>query len=371
MFSENGKISGRQINRMLILDLFAVSCMVLPRLLPGICGRQGLFAVAAGAGAALLAALLYTKTAECYDDNFFAFAKRQTSTVPAAAFALFFMIKFLLSAVFILKMFSEIINRTFLTEMPEKVIAALMILTALYSVLKGIETRGRLGELLFWVVLIPIVIVVILSAAQIVPDRIFPMTADHTGEILNGALLTAAVFGIFEFLLFAMPYVRGRQRAFHFWAWAAAVAAALTVLIYVACIGVFSVEGAEAEHWPTVILMQVIRFPGYFLSRQDGLMLAFWMGSVFMLLSGYIFYTDELTKQLFPKKYFKGTMILWLVLVYGLFWLIKDYGKFEAVYWRAMIFAGMPGSLLISAGLLFSYHVKGGKGGGEHVAQKI
>ena len=47
MFSENGKISGRQMNRLLILDLFAVSCMVLPRLLPDICGRQGFFAVAA------------------------------------------------------------------------------------------------------------------------------------------------------------------------------------------------------------------------------------------------------------------------------------------------------------------------------------
>ena len=146
---------------------------------------------------------------------------------------------------------------------------------------------------------------------------------------------------------------------------AAAAAAALTIFIYVACIGVLSVEGAGAEHWPTVILMQVIRFPGYFLSRQDGLMLAFWMGSVFILLSGYIFYTDELTKQLFPKKYFKGTMILWLILVYGLFWLIQDYGRFEAVYWRLMTFAGMPVSLLISAWLLISCKFKRGKEGGR------
>lgn len=365
MFSENGKISGRQMNRLLILDLFAVSCMVLPRLLPDICGRQGFFAVAAGAGAAILSALLYTKTARCYTDNFFAFARRQTAAIPAVIFALFFMIKFLLSAVFVLKMFSEIINRTFLTEMHEKVIAALMILTALYSVSKGIETRGRLGELLFWAVLIPIIVVVILSAAQIVPDRIFPMTADDAGEIFDGTLLTAAIFSVFEFLLFSMPYVRGSRPVFHFCAWAAAAAAALTIFIYVACIGVLSVEGAGAEHWPTVILMQVIRFPGYFLSRQDGLMLAFWMGSVFILLSGYIFYTDELTKQLFPKKYFKGTMILWLILVYGLFWLIQDYGRFEAVYWRLMTFAGMPVSLLISAWLLISCKFKRGKEGGR------
>ena len=90
MFSENGKISGRQMNRLLILDLFAVSCMVLPRLLPDICGRQGFFAVAAGAGAAILSALLYTKTARCYTDNFFAFARRQTAAVPAVIFYIIF-----------------------------------------------------------------------------------------------------------------------------------------------------------------------------------------------------------------------------------------------------------------------------------------
>lgn len=117
-------------------------------------------------------------------------------------------------------------------------------------------------------------------------------------------------------------------------------AALCVIFIYIACIGVFSANGAAAEYWPSVTLMQVIRLPGRFISRQDGLVLAVWMGAIFILLSGYIFYTDELTKQLFPKKYFKGTMIGWLILVYGLFWAIKDYGAFEKFYWQTMAFWG-------------------------------
>ena len=123
--------------------------------------------------------------------------------------------------------------------------------------------------------LIPIIVVVILSAAQIVPDRIFPMTADDAGEIFDGTLLTAAVFSVFEFLLFSMPYVRGSRPVFHFCAWAAAAAAALTIFIYVACIGVLSVEGAGAETLADSDSYAGYPLSGYFLSRQDGLMLAF------------------------------------------------------------------------------------------------
>lgn len=366
MFSENEKISGRQLNRLLILDLFAVSSMALPRLLPRLCGGQGFFAIFLGTAAALGAAAVFMKTADCYGDNFYSFSKRQAGSVLSVVFVLFYMLKFLLSAVFILKLFSEVINRTFLTEMPEKVIAALMILTALYSVSKGIETRGRMSEILMWIVLLPIVFIVILSAFEIKGDRIFPMTIENGGEIWAGAALAAAVFSIFEFLLFAVPYVRNKKHTYHFASWAVVAASVLTLLIYIACIGNFSAEGAAAEHWPTVILMQVIRFPGYFISRQDGLMLAFWTCSIFVLLGGYIFYTDELTKQLFPKKYFKGTMLLWLILVYSIFWLVKDYGAFERFYWKVMILAGAPVSVLIPAGLLICDRLRR-KGGRKHV----
>lgn len=360
MFSENNQISGRQLNRMLVLDLFAASSMILPRLLPRICGRQGVYAILAAAVFMLAGAAVYMRTAFCCEDNFYNFAKRQTGSVPAALMVLFFMVKFLLSAVFILKMFSEVIGRTFLTQMPERVIAALIILTALYNVSRGMETRGRLSELLMWIVLVPIMFIVFLAAFEIKGSRIFPMEISRPGEIASAGLLCAAVFNVFEFLLFAVPYVRHEcfKRTYKYAAGAVVTAALCVIFIYIACIGVFSANGAAAEYWPSVTLMQVIRLPGRFISRQDGLVLAVWMGAIFILLSGYIFYTDELTKQLFPKKYFKGTMIGWLILVYGLFWAIKDYGAFEKFYWQTMAFWGMPISLLIAFWLLAGQRYK-------------
>lgn len=399
---------------MLLLDLFAAASMVLPRLLPRVCAGQGVFSIAAAAVFAIAASALYVKTARCYDDSLYEFSKRQAGRAVAAAVALFFIVKFLLSAVFILKMFSEVISRTFLTEMPERLIGALFVLTALYSAGKGIETRGRLCEILCWGVIVPVMAIVVLSAFEIHGDRVFPMMVTSTKEIFSGGFLCAAVFSVPEFLLFAMPYVQqqyggghtvsackdstctksmgikrmgtesastentcisstgtestgtestgsestgsggmgtGGGEAVRAVARAVVLAAVCTVLIYVACIGVFSVSGAAAEQWPSVTLMQVVRLPGRFISRQDGLMLAVWTGSMIVLLGGYIFYTDMLTKQLFPKKHFKGTMLLWPVLVYVLFSLIDDYAAFERFYWTVTAYAGLPVSILIAAGL--------------------
>lgn len=376
MFAQNGNISGRQLHRLFVLDLFAASSMILPRLLPRVCGRQGFYAIGAAALFTLLISAVYIKAAIGCGSDLYSSASHHGGRPLGFCIMLFFMTKFLLSAAFILKMFSEVISRTFLTEMPERLIAALMLLTALYGASKGMETRGRLGEILMWFVLVPVMLIVFLAAFQMRGSRIFPMEITNVREIFSGSFLCAAVFSVCEFLLFAAPYVRCESRPkaaaagmktsgqenlspnVHFWelykfAAKAIMAAFLcTAAIYVVCIGIFSADGAAAEQWPSVTLMQVIRLPGRFISRQDGLMLAVWMGSIFVLLGSYIFYTGKMARQLFQKKHFKGMMLLWLVLVYALFWVIDDYGRFEQFYWKIMAFLGLPVSVLIAVWLL-------------------
>ena len=59
-----------------------------------------------------------------------------------------------------------------------------------------------------WIVLVPIMFIVFLAAFEIKGSRIFPMEISRPGEVASAGLLCAAVFNVFEFLLFAVPYVR-------------------------------------------------------------------------------------------------------------------------------------------------------------------
>jgi len=122
MFSENQKISGRQFNRMMALDLFAGAVMLLPKFLVRTCGGQGIYAVAAGTAAVLVYGGLLYYVSTRYSDSFFEFTKRTLGKGAAWVILIYFIIRFLFAAVYLLKMFSQVINRTFLTEMPENLL---------------------------------------------------------------------------------------------------------------------------------------------------------------------------------------------------------------------------------------------------------
>lgn len=364
MFSENQKISGRQLNRMMALDIFAGAFMLLPKFLLHTSGIQGIYALILGTVAAVAYGGLLYYTASRYTDNFYQFMCRTWGKGLSWVVMIYFMLRFLLSAVYLLEMFSQVINRTFLTEMPERVIAALMIIVALYGVSRGIEARGRLCSILLWIVTVPIFIIVLLSLTEIKVSRIFPMEMTYGQEIVNGSLAAVTVFGVIEFVLFAAPYVRHRKKGFHFLVKAIIFGAITAGAVYLACIGVMTLAGAGSEQWPSVILMQIIRLPGRFMSRQDGVMLTFWIAAAFAAISGYIFYADEMVHQLFSGRYFKGVLVLWLLLVYGAVWFIEDYRLFEQFYYKAVLWGGLIPTVIVLLVLLAISKIRGNTASG-------
>ena len=133
-----------------------------------------------------------------------------------------------------------------------------MLLICIYSVFKGLETRARLGEMLVYVVIVPIVLIIFLSIPQIHPERLWPVrlltreqavqeTADAAGVVglIWAAVITFAMFSVVEWLLFLRPHVKQRQKALRGMIGGIAWPVVLNLLLLVVCIGVFSVAGNE------------------------------------------------------------------------------------------------------------------------------
>lgn len=148
--------------------------------------------------------------------------------------------------------------------------------------------------------------------------------SDFTGGT-NGFLASAAVvfslYSVVEWLLFLRPNVR-KMEASKRGAWMSIVwPTVLCLFVTIVCIGIFSVEAMNEERWPTVTLMQIVRFPGGFLSRQDGLMLAFWMIGMFILTSGHLNYGMISLKSVVTKMEDHRWMLLIPAgLVFTAFW---------------------------------------------------
>lgn len=362
MFSKNNQISKLQMKRLLILDLFATTVLIVPGLAAGTSGKAGIISVILGGIMSLLYAAYIVRISQMYPDNYFGFMKRCVGKFLAWIFMLVYAFKFLISMIYGLALFTEVIRMAFLSDISKYVLAAAMLIIAGYGAEKGIEARGRTGEIMFYVVILPILIIILLSVSEIRMENLLPIFTSSGNDVFYGSYLIFSTFSVLELLLFISPFVKGRRHIYRSVTGAIICVGAILVLLFVATVGIFTVNGVAGEQWPTVILTQVVSLPGGFLSRQDGLMLAFWMGSVFILLSGYLFYLGEITTHLIKVKKRKWIMICWIIIIFAVFCLFQDFNAFSDIYRQYLIYVGVPSGIILP-GLFGLIHII--KGGGK------
>lgn len=349
MFSKNNEISKLQMKRLLILDLFATTVLIVPGLAAGAAGKAGIISIVLGCVISLLYALYLLKISQMYPDNYFGFMRRCVGKFLAWIFMLVYAVKFLISLTYVLALFTEVIRMTFLSDMSRYVLAAVMLITVGYGAAKGIEARGRIGEIMFYIVVLPILIIILLSVSEIRMENLLPIFASDGNEVFYGSYLIFSAFSVLELLLFISPFVKGRKHIYKSVTGAIMCVGAILILLFVACVGIFTVNGVAAEQWPAVVLMQVVSLPGGFLSRQDGLMLAFWMGSVFILLSGYLFYLGEITTHLVRTQKRNWIIILWSLIIFAIFCVVRDFNAFSDIYRQYLIWVGIPSGIILPA----------------------
>lgn len=358
MFSQNHIVSVRQMKRLLVLDLFAGTSLVLPMVVGRLCGSSGIFALLIGGCASGIFALFLLNTVKGCPDGYPGYCQEILGRWPGHVLMGIYALRYFLTAAMLLAVFAQIVNHTFLTDIPRAILGTGMLLLCIYCVFKGLETRARLGEMLMYFVIVPIVIIILLAIPQIHVDHLWPiefLNAAQTGKHTQGpgglrgflwaSAITFALFSFVEWLLFLRPSVKKMEKACRGALSGILWPVLLNILILEVCIGIFSVEGMNNEQWPTVVLMQIVRFPGGFLSRQDGLMLAFWILGMFMLIGGNIHYGMESFRSLNKKLCKPWTVVFPGIFVLACFFMIylQDAAR---IFIQYMLFVYMPLAVL-------------------------
>lgn len=292
MFSNNGKISSRQAVRLLIMDLFTGACLFLPMALPRISGRGGLLALLLGLGITWLDGLLISK---CLVQCQHSFIPELGDGLGGRILRWLYGLRCFVSYVFLLSLFTRVLNETFLYTMPKWMITGGMILVLIYGGIKGLEVRARLSELLFYLILIPIILIGLFSLPEAQWSRLWTLSDVTISGVLLGALITWVLMAPIEWMLYIAPE-NPKASPVTVFKQAVVIGGGLILIIYLLCVAVLDVPGMADEAWPTVILMQIVKIPGGFLSRQDGLMLSFWIFAMFISLSGALGHAAELLK---------------------------------------------------------------------------
>ena len=313
MFAENRKISLRQLQVLLLLDAFGTAVLFLPAELAQIGGRSCW--IDAGIGGLVFVSLSFLlarvggKIPEGTAVEGFRFCFGPLLGTAASVGLMGYL---LFCGMAELRIFSEIVCRNMLPNTPVWVISLVILAVAGLLAVYGTECRGRAGEILFFVVIIPLIIVLLAVAVSSEYGRVLPLELPTFADIRGGIVGMGAVFQGLVFLYFIFPALRKPTIAGGEVMKSTLVATVVVVVIVFLCLAVYGESVLAEKLLPSLQMMERVSFTGLFLTRQDVLLLWFWMASVCIFLSGVLFYSGQLGMRLLKQREEKQKYWLWL-----------------------------------------------------------
>lgn len=299
MFSTNNHISGRQLNRLIVIDFLGIIGLIMPQTAVYLSGQDGLIAIFYATLISLFYTFIILLLKQKIKDNLIDYLRKKAGRVISVIVGLVFAIKYFVLAVIVLCILGNIVSTVLLPEVNPLVIIGAMILVCSYSVIKGIESRGRMAEVLYYVVLFPIIIILLFSFRHVDKYNIMPLFEHNQITILKTAFIIAFLFSPSELLLFGednFDFDKKTKRSVYY---GIITVGFINLVLFAVNVGIFGVNGMLKEEWPTVTLMQVVEISGMFFERQDGIMCIFYIVSLFAIVGALINYLVLIVKKMF------------------------------------------------------------------------
>ena len=411
MFSHNGKISEKQMRRMLVLSTFASSIFVLPYLSAKLYGEN----ITTGLLVFLLFAAIYVgciyglgawyqRRWGRESETFMQETPGMAGAFAASGFggkvlALIQLLRMLVRLAFYIVLSIKILGEAQVPFMQDGdsgnvmnlLVVLPLLLVALYGAAQGngegssvndkkntsfgqnyglgtaVEKQGRLHEMIFWVLFVPFIIMILFGLKEVdytvfVPQ--FTMSA-WTMLLYSYALLTFIL--PVENYLYLRPVLRehrliteknpdgegrGRilkKRRTNVWVSYMAIwfVIALSAVLSLFMLGIYGVRGAGNEEMVTIAIMRYIRLPLGVLERFDVLMVWFFMTGCFLLICSTLFYAGSLFRIL--CNHIKRIWLLLTVLVLAVIAvvLLPEYGHTLIIFLCYGAALDIPLSLLV------------------------
>lgn len=300
MFSNNDKISPRQIKRLLIFDLFGASSLLLPAQLAK-AGAIGLWSILAGTVMAGLYLWLLLFLSEQVKQDYFTYLQGSFGKLLARLLYIGYAFIGILVCAWAAKVLSELACSTLLDDQEYPVALFLILLLAVYGGIAGLEARARVYEVLFWVLAAPFLLMLLFCIRQVQPAQWFPLFRqygqDSIGNFWSGAWQCFAAFLPLTFLLFLQPHLQRKKKSGRSAAAALIVSSIVLVVVYLILFGIFGGKALAREEYPVITLMGMVKIPGNFIKRMDAVMVSVWFFTLYALIASSFYYSVALVYQ--------------------------------------------------------------------------
>lgn len=287
MYTHNANVSIRQAKILLILQMFNMSMLILPRIAGKIAGHDGYMLPIIGFAIGTLYIWAITSLLKRFPgEGLDTIAPKVLTKWIGLVIVGLYVIKLLVGAGFELRMFAEMVSQVLLPKTPLPVIILILLFAAQYLIKSGIEACGRMAEVVIYFVFAPLVLIFCLVIIKTDYKQILPMFTARPQGMLVGAYYVSMTFMPLEFLLITGCLVNkpGKLKSICFWA-VGIISIVEVILIALTFTGVGMVTSTK-QLWPVLTLMQSIQLPGSFVENQEIFMMCWWIMSIYMYISG-------------------------------------------------------------------------------------
>ena len=297
-FALNDKISLRQVQALLFLEIFGFGVTALPRRVAQQAAQDGWIGVILALLVMILLVWAVTHVTKSYaGQTFYEYTCKLLTKPVAVVVCLLLCARLVLLAAFYLRIFAEITQSIMLPSTPFIIIFASVLGLAAYGASKGIESRARLAELLFLVVLLPLIFVFGISSRDIDFSNLLPIMSASPSQI--GAASFSAIFAFngIEMLLLIGPFLSRPKHLTKSVLGAFLTMGGFMVIITAVTIARFGADGVTTHIWPVLKMMDTVSLPGSAIDRQGALIMTFWIISAYAIINAALFFSSLLLKD--------------------------------------------------------------------------
>ena len=306
------KISEKKFFMMLSTELFAMTSLILPAVLVGFAGKNGLPVLLVASGGLLLLTAWYLTCYRIQNKSLDQVVDEKKGVIRLLL-KVVYVIRFFVHGLFLMIVFVNLIQEVLLQDYNFFWILTPVLLLVYLMGGKQLRVRGRILEVLFPYIFIPLLVVLFLALFQLDYSSLPEQLWGKLGQQSENSLLYS-IYGILlfyqpvEFVLFLLPALgedrneKSKKRTAYVAGAACVFVIVINVIMYVAAIGMFGTVRTGEKLWSALYIMQSVRLPGKFVERLDILFLVFWIFSAFALFSAYMYYGSRFVVSEFDSK---------------------------------------------------------------------
>ncbi len=345
MFQNNEKISTSQLVSTLILTIVGTGILTLPRVLADEVGADGWLVILMAGGVS--AALLYIKgyIVKKLPGKSYLEILTITLTKPIAYIIVFlFIVYSIILNAFLIRIFGEVIKMFLLFYTPIEVIMFSMLLTTIYLVRRGIETMGRLAELMLPIVILFNIPLFLLTLQGTDFSNLLPVFQTPIKDLVMAIPTPLFSFLGYEIILVFGVFMNKPSKATKAGVWTIGIVTFFYLFLNAMVLARFGVKQTIHLIWPTLSLFKTIEFPGLFIENVEVVVMTMWVFIVFMSVAPFYLSNVVLIANLTGAKNHNMFALPLLPLIYFIA-LFPD--SMAATYYYLDIFAKYAATFII------------------------